>query len=224
MSESAELDDCWNRIGVWSHGQSSCPQLENVIHCRNCEHYSRAGREILRKPVPEQYRQEWSERLSHADQAPLPDLESVLLFRLGSEWLGLNSIYINEICQVRTLHRLPRQETSIVKGVVNIRGELKICVSLDSVLRVAPLENTSINQHGIHERMIYVSKGEQNFVFRVNEVFGVHRYQQSGLKTIPSTVSRSKQSFTTGILLWEQRKVGILDAELLFYSLEKGLR
>ena len=44
---SFSLDDCWNRIGVWSRAGATCPKLDDVTHCRNCSVYSDAGRRIL---------------------------------------------------------------------------------------------------------------------------------------------------------------------------------
>ena len=39
------IEDCWNKIGVW--GNQECPELERVIHCRNCPVYSSAAARLL---------------------------------------------------------------------------------------------------------------------------------------------------------------------------------
>ena len=46
------IDDCWNRIGVWGTETPRCPKLEDVVHCRNCEVYSAAGRLVLERRLP----------------------------------------------------------------------------------------------------------------------------------------------------------------------------
>ena len=133
---TSQLDDCWNRIGVWSEAQDKCPRLQQYTHCRNCPEYSAAGREILNRPAPQEYRNEWAQRYAKSDRREKSGVNSVLLFRLGDEWLALESRYVNEITQFRPIHSLPHRTNEIIKGLVNIRGELKICVSIGSILQL----------------------------------------------------------------------------------------
>jgi chemotaxis-related protein WspD len=218
------LDDCWNRIGVWSKNGASCPKLDECIHCRNCRHYSAAGKEILNRPAPEEYRVEWAERFATPEQPKESGANSALLFRLGDEWLALKSCYVQEITQFRPIHSLPHRDEEIIKGLVNIRGELKICISIGAILHLDKARESHTCDREIHERMIYVANGENSFVFPVSEVHGIHHFAEKDLEPIPLTVSRSKQTFTTKILPWKVHHVGVLDHELLFYALENALK
>jgi len=218
------LDDCWNRIGVWSKQQANCPQLEQVVHCRNCERYSAAGRQVLDRPASDDYRREWTERFAEPRAVEHEDAQSVLLFRLGDEWLALQSACIDEITPLRSIHSLPRTEGTLIKGLVNIRGELKLCVSLGVLLQLEKAREDYVSDREIHERMISVTWNEQSFVFPASEVHGIHRYSERELEASPATVSKSKSSFTAGIVKWQDRHVGVLDTELLFYALSKGLK
>lgn len=218
------LEDCWNRIGVWSSRGPSCPKLDNYIHCRNCHQYSAAGREILNRPASGEYRQELADLFAQPATINEIGTNSVLLFRLGDEWLGLNSSHVNEITQVRRIHSLPHRTNDIIKGLVNIRGELKLCVSIGTILQLDKAREVYSSDHEIHERMIYVANGENSFVFPVTEVHGICHFSDRDAEPIPLTVSRSKQTFTTKILPWNGRHVGILDHELLFYALENGIK
>lgn len=83
----AHVDPCWNRIGVW--GDRSCPELEAVTHCHNCPVFAAAGRSFLDAPSPPDYLDEWTRRLALPDGADAADVHSLLVFRLGSEWLAL---------------------------------------------------------------------------------------------------------------------------------------
>lgn len=217
------MDDCWNSIGVWSRDEASCPELKRFVHCRNCDRYSKAGRRMLERVVPEDYRVEWTERFSQSKQAEVARDNSVLLFRLGDEWLGLGSQYVNEITQMRTIHSLPHRENEIVKGLVNIRGELKICISIGAVLQLEKARESYTTDHEILERMILIEKDAQSFVFPVSEVHGTHHYANRQVKTPPATVANAKNNFTNGIVAWKDTHVGILDHELLFYALSRGL-
>lgn len=224
MSQLMTIDDCWNRIGVWSRQQSNCPELKQVIHCRNCRKYAAAGRNMLKRPVPADYAAEWTERFSAPKESRDAELNSALVFRLGDEWLGLASRYINEITPIRTIHSLPHRTNELVKGLVNIRGELKICVSLGALLQLERARESYVIDHEIHERMIHVTKDDHSFVFPVSEVHGVRNYDDSSLKATPATVAKSRHTFTSGILPWNDRHIGVLDVELVFFALAKGLQ
>lgn len=217
------LDDCWNRIGVWSRQETRCPELKRFVHCRNCDRYSSAGRRMLERVVPEDYRAEWTRRFSHKNETAESCNHSVLLFRLGDEWLGIRSQYVNEITEIRTIHSLPHRENPAVKGLVNIRGELRICISIGSFLQLEKARESYITDHEILERMILVERDEQSFVFPVSEVFGTYRYTDRQVRTPPATVANAKNNFTNGIIAWNDTHVGIIDHELLFYALSRGL-
>ena len=137
------VDDCWNRIGF--RGDRSCPELARVVHCHNCQVFGNAGRHFLDAPSPPGYAAEWTRRLAAPIEAEPADLFGVLTFRLGEEWLALEVRLLVEVTTPRPVHRIPRRG-GILAGVVNIRGELHLCVHLDHVLGVrrdAPQEGAS---------------------------------------------------------------------------------
>ena len=219
----ATVDDCWNSIGVWSRSRPSCPKLEQVTHCRNCRHYSNAGRSLLERPMAADYRAEWSARLAAARHTRTSACNAALLFRVGDEWLGLDCRRVREITEMRLVHSLPHKTGTLVRGLVNLRGELKVCVSIGALLHIDKAQQNHQADHEIRERMLHVHEQGYSFVFPVSAVHGIHRYPDNALKPAPATLSKARQSFTSGILGWNNQHVGILDHELLFYALNKGL-
>src|SRR3954453_1871801 len=89
------LGDCWNRIGT--SGDRSCPELEAHIHCRNCPVFASAARTFFDRPAPDGYLAEWTRWLGGSGDAAGGgeggdrDLVSVLIFRLGQEWLAFRT-------------------------------------------------------------------------------------------------------------------------------------
>lgn len=220
-----EIDDCWNRIGVWRRGAEVCPQLQQVIHCRNCAHYSAAGRQILEREIPPGYRDEWARLLSERKQVKQPNTESIVIFRLGDEWLAIPSRIVREITSAKPVRRLPHTRRNIVKGLVNMRGELQICVSLGGLLDLDKGEQPRrFGSVGIADRMVLIADGANQYVFPVTEVHGLHRHHPGELQAVPATVSKSKAAYSKGVLQWNGEHVACLDAELLFRSLGKSLR
>src|ERR1700740_948398 len=109
--------DCWRRIGVW--GDRSCPELAQVVHCHNCPVFAAAGRRFLDTPAPGAYVEEWTDRLTAPVEEGATDLQSVLIFRLGEEWLALRVPVLLEVTNPRPIHRIPHR-VGLLAGLVNI--------------------------------------------------------------------------------------------------------
>jgi len=217
-----DINDCWNKIGVWGNKESHCPKLDDVIHCRNCDIYSTAGRTMLERRLPDEYEIKWAKVYSESKKEKIAGTESVTIFRLGDEWMSLPTNIIEEVTDVCQVHSLPHQKTSIIRGLMNLRGQMSICVSLGQLMEIGKSENTITRdaRNRTYERMIAVNHNESSFVFLVSEVRGTYRYRENELKDPPSTL---KGTFTKGILTWKGHEVACLDTELLFYSLGNKL-
>src|SRR6478672_11465316 len=125
------MADCWNKIGV--RGDRSCGELLKVTHCHNCPVFAAAGRRFLDAPSPPGYLDEWTDRLAAGESDESANELSLLVFRLGDEWLALPVSVLVEVTRPRTPHRIPHRG-GLLSGVVNIRGELHLCVRLDTLL------------------------------------------------------------------------------------------
>lgn len=144
--------------------------------------------------------------------------ESALVFRVGEEWLALGTAVINEVADPRPLHSLPHQRNHAVIGVLNIRGALRICVSLARLLQAGDGNARAAGQH----LLVTMHEG-QILVFPVDEVAGVHRYDPAGIGPAPTTLAHAATQYTGGLLDWRGRKVGLLDHGLLFYALNRSM-
>jgi chemotaxis-related protein WspD len=125
--------DCWNTIGV--RGDRSCPELAKVVHCQNCPVFAAAGRRFLDAPFPPGYLEEWTQRLAAPVEDQAVNLESVLVFRIVDEWLALPVHVLVEVTTARPIHRVPYR-AGLLAGLVNIRGELYLCVHLAKLLGI----------------------------------------------------------------------------------------
>ncbi|MBC8123738.1 MAG: purine-binding chemotaxis protein CheW [Gemmatimonadaceae bacterium] len=222
----AHIDDCWNRIGVWGNQTPRCPKLDQTIHCRNCEVYTAAGRLVLERELPDGYLQEWTDRYA-APREVLPNSgvrdasRSLLVFRIGGEWLAVPVGLVERIAEVREVHPLPHLQSPIMKGLVNIQGELRVCVSIAAVLGIDEIVGQT--QQKAYTRMVIITRSQQSFVFPVSEVYGIHRYSSLDLQEAPATVLKAASAHTLGILDWHGKTVGCLDAERLFHVLGRSL-
>ncbi|MDF5728763.1 MAG: chemotaxis protein CheW [Rhizonema sp. PD38] len=233
ISYGQAVNDCWNQIGV--EGNRTCPELKTVIHCRNCPVYSTVGRSLLERETPLDYLHEWTDILA---KTPVDNLESqtngaivrsaetisVMVFRLGGEWLALPVRLLQEVTNPCVMHTLPHRSNELLLGLVNIRGEILMCISLGSLL---DLENTTALSHHpsslVSKRMVVVANEQDRWVFTVDEVSGVHRFQLSELQATPVVISKATEAYTKGIISWQGQKVNYLDSDLLFYTLNRRI-
>ena len=214
------MNSCWNHIGIW--GDRTCPELPSMTHCRNCPVYATAGRGLLDREGPAGYLDEWTQVLSRPDQSQAAGTESALLFRLGHEWLALSTRLFREVLEDRVVHHVPHHSDAIFRGIINIRGEIHLCVSLESLLGLEAEEDRSHQvSHIVYARMVVIEKDGETWVFRVDEVHDIHAFHLDELEDVPITINQSRAAHIKGLISWHDRHVSYLDEELLFYALQK---
>jgi len=232
--------DCWNRIGVW--GDRSCPELAKFVHCRNCPVFAAAGRRFLDAPSPEGYLEEWTDRLAAPMFETATDVQSVLIFRLGDEWLALRVQVLVEVTTQRPIRRIPRR-AGLLAGLVNIRGELHLCVRLAQLLGItpgvrkqetgakrqespsaSPTLDSGLATSANGSRLIVVRSDSDRWVFPVDEVDQVYRFSQGELTEAPATLARANSRQTQGVFVWRERPIGYLDDARLFQVLRARIR
>ncbi len=222
MNALIEVQNCWREIGVW--GARSCPQLKTHTHCHNCPVYASAGRNLLERQPPKEYIEEWTEFLKRKDEqsdSKSIDALSIGIFRLGNEWLSLPSHLFAEVTDLLPIHTIPHRTNPILLGMVNIRGEIQLCVSLHNLLGINKNSQEITTKNSlIHQRMIVVAKDRDRWVFITDEMDGIYRLQ-SQLFNAPATVAKRSESYNHKVFIWNDRQVGLLDPDLLFYSLSR---
>ncbi len=151
--DAQAIDDCWNRIGV--HGDKSCPLLAEHIHCRNCSVYSAAATRLL-----DRYALQQDDRdLAHAPVDIDVATRSLLVFRLGEEWLALTTRSLVEVAPLQPIHSLPHQRSRALLGVANVRGALVACLSLVELLGLEPGAATTAGGRVMPRMLIVAAQG-----------------------------------------------------------------
>ena len=211
---------CWSRIGVW--GDHTCPELKTWVHCQNCPVLHQAGRALFNQTPPDDYLQEWETLLAEAHEERAAGKDSLLIFRLGGEWLGLRASLFRSIEDQKPVHRIPHRSNRILLGLVNIQGGLQLCISLRALLEIGEAQASAARGLLQRERLAFVERAGDRWVFPVDETMGVHRYSAAEVQNVPVTVAKAGASFTRGLLEVQDRTVGLLDEELVFYHLKRS--
>jgi chemotaxis-related protein WspD len=218
--------DCWNHIGV--SGDQSCPELRAYTHCRNCHVFAAAARTFFDRPAPEGYLAGWSRWLTGSAEKDARvegnggdendgrfhrETVSVLIFRLGAEWLAFRARTVAEVTNTRPVHRVPHRSNEVFVGLTNLQGQVQLCVSLHGLLGVtAPSTPT---------RLIVLRDGDraETWAFAADEVLGVQNVPRDRLRGVPSTLANPTVGFSQAVFSWNERSVGLIDEQRVFTRL-----
>lgn len=224
--ENGSIDACWSRIGV--QGDRSCPRLPEAVHCRNCPVFSAAGQLLFEREAPPEYVEEWTRQLAGRDEETIADARSLLVFRIGPEWLALDARRVVEVVSPRRIHRVPHRTDRLLLGLANIRGELQLCIALRELLGIdaarAEVTPDAGAPGGTKQRLLVAELDQNRWVFPVDEVEGVHRIPASAMETLPHTVERSPKFYTQALFFHETKRVGVLSESRLSQALERTVR
>lgn len=208
--DDAHIDDCWNRIGV--HGDKQCPLLERHVHCRNCEVYAAAATRLL-----DRYALMQDHQAVVAPPVEESSGRSMLLFRLGEEWLALATACLAEIAPLQAVHSLPHQRSRVLLGVANVRGALVPCLSLADLLGVQASAGEPRSGRSMPRMLILAAKGGP-VVVAVEEIDGIHRLDPLLLGS-----GQDATHFTAAVLQWRGRSVRVLDDQHLLSAVQRSL-
>lgn len=220
LTPETDILSCWREKGVFGNG--SCPELLSLVHCRHCPVYASAGRHRLDRELPPGYLEERTAVMAQRKEEAKTGTLSVIVFRLQYEHLALKTIVFQEVAEKSAIHTIPLRVNRVFRGLVNINGELILCVSAADLLDLTG-ESMEAPSRTVFERMVVVRKDGGRFVFPVDEIIGVHRISPEDLRDLPATLSRSARALSRGIFTLGGKTVGLLDEDQFFSALIRSL-
>jgi chemotaxis-related protein WspD len=190
--------------------------------------FASAARTFFERTAPEGYLAEWARWLAAVDvrdsrgevkegkinfKSRTEHGASVLIFRLGAEWLAFPTHAVAEVTTCRPIHRVPHRTSTIFAGLVNVQGQVQLCVSLHGLLG-ATVRATS-------PRLVVLSDRDHGtlWAFAVDEVLGVQYVPRSEWRSVPSTLANPAVGFSQAVLSWNGLTVGLLDEQRVFAAL-----
>lgn len=184
----------------------------------------RSARELLDLELPPDHLDYWTGHVARAKVVAETETHSVVVFRVYAEWLALPTALFSEIAGRRPIHPLPQRRHGAVLGLVNIRGELLPCLSLAAVLGLdARSERRRDKQRAQEQRLLVLAHEGGRSVCPADEVYGIQRFHARAQTAVPATLARAAGSYVTAVLPWQNKSVGLLDPQLLAYTLNRSL-
>jgi len=212
---------CWRQIGVL--GDRSCAELKKYVHCHNCPVHSAAGLHLLNRALPHGYRRERTDYFARQHDRRDASSFSVVLFRVGAEWLALPTRILQEATEYKRIHSLPHRRDASILGLANVRGELMICLSLPHLLGLKS-GPTAPSLPLTYDRLLVVQSGASRLAFPVNEVHGPHRFHSDEIKRLTAKPRSAALASSPAVLRWQDRAVGLLDSEALLTTCQRSFR
>jgi chemotaxis-related protein WspD len=180
---------------------------------------------LFERRADEEYIKEWTELLQQASPVTqTSDKMSVLVFRLGQEWLALSTMFLKEVIHRRTVHGIPHRNSKILQGIVNLNGELKLSVSLHELLQIERSQDVLSRTLSYQSnRMVAIVKEGELWVFPVDEIDGIYHWNLLDMKNVPVNLSKSFVNYIKGMMEMENKSIGLIDEELLFAGLKRSI-
>ena len=121
---------------------------------------------------------------------------SLLMFRLGEEWLALSTRSLVEVAPLQTVHSLPHQRSRALLGVANVRGARVACLSLVELLGLEASTATASGAR-VMPRMLIIAAQGGPVVVPVDEVDGIHAIDQRLLDAATTVIRAQGFAATT---------------------------
>lgn len=206
--------NCWYEIGDW--GTGICPELDKVGRCKYCSVYINSGRKLFDRIVSDELVDEWTEIVSKPKEKKEEKTVSVVIFRIGTEWLAINTHAFKEVIEKKFIHTIPYRTNKFFKGICNVNGELLLCFSIPDIFGLIKTDEDST-------KMVVLLENNNRYVFEVDEFDSVASISEESIQKPPSTISKSIDAHINGIFDFKNQRIGLIDSNKLFTALKEGL-
>lgn len=167
-------------------------------HHAGAEHQQQSILKLLDRELSSGQLDENTERVGQPIGTEPRKVARVLVCRLLGETLALPAADVDCVAHVATVHRIPHRTNRVVRGIVNMGGELQLCGSLADLLGMtARTDEASDDQR---QRMVVLGLGQNRWSFLVDEVFGVAIYGLDHVRRPPVTVEDARDCFVEAVI------------------------
>lgn len=149
---------------------------------------------------------------------------SAFVFRIGGEWLAIPIGMLDEVIGAKPTHSLPHRRGSAKVGILSVRGDIIVHVSLAGLLGIPDDAGEAVRTDGQRRhapRVVILAAARGRLAITVDEVLGFHSYESAALRPVPSTLGQAIRSHATAMISLGDRVVGLLDGARVAASLSQ---
>lgn len=142
------------------------------------------------------------------------DIVQLLMFKLGSQSYGVEINHVQEVSTYKEFTLLPK-ESSIILGLVNIRGRIFTIFNLKNLFNLSDdLAKTS-------GRVIILNSGDINLGISVDAINGVISCSSENIKSAVETLSAAEKDYICGVT---SEGIGIISLENIVLERKKIIK
>ena len=211
--------NCWSRIG--SSGDHSCPELTLWNECAHCPIFVRSSRALFDHTPPPGYLEQWTEQLAEPVREHPAAMESLVVFQVAGECLGLRTTALLGIDVYRRPRPIPHRTNEVFLGLVAVEGRIHLCVDLGQMLGNPRIPGGWPPPKW--SKLLIIEAAGESLAFPAAEVLGVFRFDSATAQPPPTTLQQAVPSFTTHVFHLQDRHVGVLDVQRLLDHLKRNI-
>lgn len=224
MTPSPMKDDtlnCWKSIGI--SGNRSCDQLRTHIHCRNCPVYRQAGRQLLNRPLPDDYVAELTRKLADKPPEQVEENARLVVFRIGALWFALPAEDFEETFLPGPIIKVPSRNHRAFLGLVVLNGDLQLCFTLRHWLTSDEEADRPEPASDETSRLMMLRSRSEHWVFQSDEVMGVVDFPRHDFQPLPPNLALSPRHQVKALFELDERSIKLLDTDPLISLFREAL-
>ena len=171
---------------------------------------------FLDRIIPRGYHDYWLKMIQELPNVVEPNVVSLFIFAIRKHWFAIPSSLMKEVMAPKTIYPIPHKSRDILLGFVKVKGELELMIALNRLL----FKDEADRKDLVPSRFVMMCSGQDSIIFGVENVGGMHACDQRMLDQI----SKDEESLIQGSMLYQDKRVNILNHEALFETLRTVLR
>jgi chemotaxis-related protein WspD len=183
----------------------------------------KSANSLLDRTPPSSLVDEWTARIA-APKHPSDAGETLALvvFRCTNQWFALAAHVFDRIYSSRPVRPVPFRTGDIFRGLVNVDGELSLCVSLAVILGLSDgaEPRSRVSQR---TRLCLIRYQRERVAFEVDELLGHRKIPRVSFAAAPENLSATPGTHTESFCTLENKLIALLDTERLSASLRRAL-
>ncbi len=208
-------EKCWDSIGVF--GAGICELLDDYHHCKNCPIYALGGRHLLEREISPEMIHEWTSIISLPKEHESVDKTSLVIFRIADEWLGINTNIFQEAVVNKFVHFVPSRTNDYLHGIINVNGELLMCISFAKLINLPAVMTESVNsKEKVFRNILIIFDKNYRFAFPADEFFGVASLSREEMTKPPLTVSKADNTISSSLIIHNGKTIVLIDDKKMF--------
>jgi chemotaxis signal transduction protein len=183
----------------------------------------RSANSLLDRIPPPRLVDEWTARIAGPKySSDAGESLALVVFRCTSQWFALSAHLFDRVCSIRPVRPIPFRTSDTFRGLVNLDGELSLCVSLPAILG---LSNTNEPRSRLSHcrRLCLIRYQRERIAFEVDELLGHRKIPRSSFSAAPENLTATPGAHTESFCTLESKLIALLDTDKLSASLRRAL-